>query len=408
MKKLLLILVLTAFALPLMSQYTYFNDVYENNSRTQGNCILETESSYVVFGQIYDEDYTYSLALMAIDKMGNQLWLKTHGETSKNYNPGFQESLIQTEDGGYLACGYIQDLNVVKGIIMKFDQDGDSLWSVIYGDSTQSHERIIFYSCKQLPDKGYLLAGDKVYGDYNPDMFVIRLDNSGILMWERNYGDPELAESTYSLELLPDGGFLVGFSRQEIGVYNSVETGLLKADSLGNMIWMKTYGGIYNDGGGRVCLAPDGNYLVGSNFGMSSMPIGMPESKIWIFKTDTSGNVLWDKKYGNAENKNFLYSMKVMNDGSILASGTGGFLSMLQYGWILNTRSNGDSLWLREYNPLPDVEASIMDATPTRDHGIAFTGVGMNAFWVGKLDSAGCVEPGCDPTFGLQEAKLWK
>ncbi len=74
------------------------------------------------------------------------------------------------------------------------------------------------------------------------------------------------------------------------------DPGLLKVDSLGNEIWTKYYGGEFDDAYATVTLSQDGNYLVGSAYAVSQ-PDDYPYQKPWIFKTDTAGNVIWDKKY---------------------------------------------------------------------------------------------------------------
>ena len=82
---------------------------------------------------------------------------------------------------------------------------------------------------------------------------------------------------------------LVIFPFRDISVYGAT----------GDVIWDKTFGGIYSDGASSIRQTLDGGYIIAGNTD-SSGPTGTYPTNAWILKLDSSGNLLWDKTYGGA------------------------------------------------------------------------------------------------------------
>jgi hypothetical protein len=90
-----------------------------------------------------------------------------------------------------------------------------------------------------------------------------------------------------------------------------------------------------------------------------------------------------------------------------------------QQGLLLRTNSNGDSLWMRHYafhdSIINQGTGRFWDVLPLFDGGYIATGVANYPFnapyppgysqdaWVLKVDSMGCVVPGCDGLTGITE-----
>lgn len=352
------------------------------------------------------------IVLTSIDDQGNQIWWKTYGEDFHNFYAGGIRGCTKTSDGGFAMSGSIEDEIRSFGLLMKFDQDGDSVWSKIYGDTlSPDYASDNFYVCEQLPDKGYLLAGMTYISGNNGDIWLIRTDSSGNTLWENTYGELQWIECGFSVALLPDGNFLIGINRDQVGITTKMDPGLLKIDSLGNLIWIKYYGWVFDDGQAQVILSQDGNYIVGSTFAVSQPNEDYPEHKAWVFKTDTAGNILWERKYSNVLFTGWCSAITELGDGNLVISGSGGFLDYQgTLGWILKTNAYGDSIWMRRYSLCPGWENHLNDHRITSDDGIIITGMTWGypdweqSIWVQKLDSNGCDTAGCDPTIGIAEA----
>ena len=334
---------------------------------------------------------------------------KTYGEDFHNYYAGLMRGCTKTSDGGFVVSGSIGDSIRDVGLLMKFDQDGDSLWSRRYGDTTSTdYSSTIFYVCQQLPDDGYLMAGLFYISSDDWDILLVRTDRSGTPKWSHTYGELHWWEEGYSIVQLPDSNYLIGINKNQPGNSTKSDPGLLKVDNLGNLIWIKYYGGVFDDGQAQVSLSKAGGYLVGSVYAMSQPDPDYPYQKVWVFKTDTSGNMLWERKYSSTEFTGWCSTIDELDDTSIILSGTGSFVDGFgTNGWILKTKQNGDSIWMRRYFYYPGSENQLYDLRVSSDNGMIFTGMTVGdpeweqSIWVQKLDSIGCDSVRCDTTVGI-------
>ncbi len=412
MKKVPFFLILLFGHLILNAQFIYFNNRYNNDNWSASLSILETDYGYVIAGVsgVASGEYIFKrIVLTAIDDVGNQLWWKTYGEDFHNYYAGFMRGCIKTSDGGFAISGGIQDSIRHVGTLVKFDEAGDISWIRKYGDTVSTYyTSTIFTVCNQLPDNGYLITGTFWVSEDDQDIILIRTDSLGNIKWSHTYGQLHWSDGGYSIAQLPDGYFLIGLDKEKVGNNTLTDGGLLKVDSLGNQIWIKYYGGIYDDGYSQVVLSQDGNYLIGSTYAVSQPHPDYPDHKIWLKKTDTSGNIIWERKYSDTVFMGWCSAVEELENGDIIVSGTGAFADGFgNYGWILKADENGDSLWMRRYSYYPTFENHLNDMRITSDNGLIITGMAFGepdweqSIWIQKLDSIGCDSSGCDTTVGI-------
>ena len=77
-----------------------------------------------------------------------------------------------TNDKGFIIIGE-SDIDIC---LIKFNTDGDSLWSSIFGGSTWDHGN----SIEQTSDNGYIIAGPtKSFGSGGYDFYIIKTDSLG-------------------------------------------------------------------------------------------------------------------------------------------------------------------------------------------------------------------------------------
>jgi hypothetical protein len=411
-KNILIVLICAFSGFLSKGQFTYFNNHYNNDNWSAGISIVETEDGYVAFGvsgQVAGPYIFKRIVLTCVDHQGNQLWWKTYGEDFHNYYAGLTRGGIKTSDGGFAVSGGVEDATRDVALLIKFDENGDSLWSRIYGDTTTpGYSFHGFYACQQLPDQGYLMVGTVYVSGDDGDILLIRTDSLGNQIWKRTYGELHIIEAAYSLDQLPNGEFLIGYMSQDINIIYSAHPGMLKVNSSGNELWTQIYSGPFNDVGCAVTLCQDGNYLMGSCYGYISEHPTVVLSKAWIIKTDTLGIIIWDKKYGGIPFNGYSVAIDEMNDGSIIVSGAGSVADIPAIlGWIVKVEENGDSLWMRRYRYFPEDYNELNDLAFTSDNGFVITGMAMGepewteSVWIQKLDSIGCDSAGCDTTVGI-------
>ena len=141
-------------------------------------------------------------------------------------------------------------------------------------------------------DGGYLFSGIiNLTSGGGRAFFTVKIDNEGNEIWFKKYdidtghGFPEIKETS-------DGGFMI------LGWHN-----FLKLDSLGNLLWSKTFpcGALNNCELYSASETNDGNYLIGgyqSNDWNTTLSTGVA-TKAYLILIDNSGNILWEKSFGD-------------------------------------------------------------------------------------------------------------
>jgi hypothetical protein len=400
-----------------IGQFSYFNNRYNNDFLSSGKAIFETETGYIIVGVsgFESNDYLFlKLVVSGIDFKGNQQWWKTYGEDFHNYYAGNMRSADRTSDGGFILAGSIEDTIRTVGLLVKIDQNGDSLWSRIYGDTISPYfTGSLFRVCRQLSNQGYILAGSRFISEDDADILLMRTDSVGNTIWQQVYGQLHIIEEAFSIAELSDGGFIIGYSKEDINWLNSADPGILRVDSIGKQVWMKTFGSTMDEWGCAVTTSKDGNYLFGTTYAISEPGPGDPLQKARILKIDNESNIIWEKKYGDVLFTGGSCTIDELSDGTIIESGDGGFEDCMSIqGWILKAKPNGDSIWFRRYNYYPLTNAYLnylYDITITSDNGIILTGEVLGepeweqSIWVQKLDSLGCDSVRCDTTVSISE-----
>ena len=139
------------------------------------------------------------------------------------------------------------------------------------------------------------------------DYWIIKLNADGDTLWTRSFGGSQFDQGVCALEK-PNGNYLVvGDSQSDDydlpGNYGISDIWILELDQSGNLLWSKNYGGTRSDYAYAVSMSFDSNYVVlGESF---SDDYDLLESKgasdLWVFKINGAGNVLWSKTYGGSD-----------------------------------------------------------------------------------------------------------
>ena len=167
------------------------------------------------------------------------VWTKTFGGDVNDYGYSVQ----QTDDGGYIIVGNINDwlgLRMGDVYLIKTDYLGDTLWTKTFGRINSE----VGHSVQQTTDGGYIVGGATSSEDttiHIYDVYLIKTDSLGDTLWTKTYGGDGLEEGL-SVQQTTDGGYIVVGETSSYGAGNT-DVYLIKTDSLGDTLWTKTYGG---------------------------------------------------------------------------------------------------------------------------------------------------------------------
>jgi hypothetical protein len=200
----------------------------------------------------------------------------------------------------------------------------------------------IGYGVKQTLDKQYIITGStSSYGQGNTDVYLIKLDSMGIVLWQKTIGG-FVNDVGRAIVQLSDSSFVItGFSNSfGNGGYDAYT---VKTDKDGVIIWQRSWGGQDWDFAYDILVAPDGNIVI---CGSTESFGGGKKDAFAVKYNSLTGNQIWQKIIGGAEDDDFK-GMVLDNSGTaiVAAGGTKSRGDILGDMWAFKLAlSNGDSL----------------------------------------------------------------
>jgi len=177
--------------------------------------------------------------------------------------PGFSFKCVrQTADEGFVVGGNRLVNGKYTAHAIRFDTEGDTLWSTMIGDSSFSEGET--YCIEEHPDGGFVATGFLTHE--NPasmDLFLARLSSDGEMLWRRDRMD-SVNSRGFSVCVMPDGGFLVMGTRDgEPGQDGRFI--LIWYDQEGDEVNFNEFGYTYYGCTGYItCVTDDRIYLTGT------------------------------------------------------------------------------------------------------------------------------------------------
>ena len=251
-----------------------------------------SDDGYIIAGdtESYGAGF-FDVYLVKTDANGDLLWEKTFG--GADYDKGY--SVRQTSDDGFIITGWTNSSGAggTDVYLIKTDAEGNASWEKTFGGTNDDQG----YSVQETSDGGYIITGttnsqhDPCNTEY--DVYLIKTDANGNLLWEKRFGKSS-AEHTYeqglSVQETSDGGYIISGSTSSFDSDARVtisDVYLIKTDANGNLLWEKTFGGSDNDSGSSVQETSDGGYIISG----STWSSGAGGSDVYLIKTDADGNV---------------------------------------------------------------------------------------------------------------------
>lgn len=308
---------------------------YGTTGKETGYSVVQTyDKGYIIAGTT-TPDSSGDKLLIKTDSLGNIIWewsKKNKGLLAPN-SSDVCYSVQQTYDSGYIITGYYYESNSIYGAFLtKTDVSGNVLWNKKFIGNTKGRS---VQSASGGID-GYIIAGTS--DNY---AWLEKTDANGNEIWNKKlHRDSTTGFESYSVQQTSDKGYiLAGMSQADSG-----NVLLIKTNALGDSLWTKTFGGVHPDIGYSVRQTFDGGYIIAGL--TQSYSIDVCKGDVWLIKTDLSGNILWNKKFGWAK-KDIGYSLQQTSDGGYIITGVYG------YGggdvWLIKTNASGDSLWTRTF-----------------------------------------------------------
>ncbi|MBK8682664.1 MAG: T9SS type A sorting domain-containing protein [Chitinophagales bacterium] len=313
---------------------------------TDGGYILGGNSNSEISGdktEASQSSFRADYWVVKLDSVGNIEWQNTIGGNLYDY----LSSVQQTADGGYIIGGKSSsdisgdktepnqgDWNTYDYWVVKLDSIGNIEWQNTIGGNAYDNVGIT----SQTTDGGYIVGGESgsgISGDKteenigNVDFWIVKLDESGIIEWQKTIGGTS-SEVLTSIQPTSDNGYIIGGSSWSDISGDKSENSLgdndywvVKLNSSGTIEWDNTIGGSASDFQPTVQQSSDGGYFVG---GQTYSLISGDKTEdsyfkdYWVIKLKSDGSVICQNTIGGSSNDH-LYAIYPTYDGGVILGG---------------------------------------------------------------------------------------
>lgn len=232
--------------------------IIDLNDNDDYGCVIKPakdDSGYIIFGYEYNDTISsHDIFVAKVDEYGYLLSSIGFGGRLDDY----LYDVLELEDG-YLICGFTESYGAGGGdvYLVKTNFNGEPRWDRTFGGVNWERG----YSIKKTNDNSFIICGTtQSFGNGSYDVYVLKVDENGNLIWQKTYGGTNWDEG-YCIDLADNGYIITGFTRS-FGSGNE-DIYVIKIDENGNLIWQKTYGGSEQDKGECVIQTGDGYLICG-------------------------------------------------------------------------------------------------------------------------------------------------
>lgn len=379
----------------------------------------------------------------------NWLWAKsaTGTGTAKGYSVCADASGNVFVTGSFLSptitFGSITLLNAgVQNIFLaKFDPNGNVLWAQSAGDTTiddaysvsaDAGGNVFLTGMFQSPtiSFGSITLTNAGLGD----IFLAKYDGNGNVLWAKSAGGT-FWDSPSSVSADANGNVFVTGSFGSLATFGSTtltstnggtdDIFLAKYDATGNVLWVKSAGGIYADYGSSVSTDANGNVFLTGSFQSPTIIFGSTtinytntgNYNVFLAKYDANGNVLWAKSASGTKAGGVGYSASTDVSGNVFVTGMF-YSSAITFGpitlinsdpsgniqdiFIVKYDANGNVLWAKSaggagsdigYSICADANGNVFVTGGFLSPSITFGSITLTP------PTANCAFNNCDPMF---------
>lgn len=289
-------------------------------------------------------------------------------------------SVVEATDGNYLVLGTTRssdgDITDRSGTdsdfwLLKLSKAGEILWSKTYGGSNDENAARI----TKTNDGGYLLSGYTTSNDGDvsenagfQDYWVVKVDNSGTIIWEKTFGFSGSDQAFKAFQTSDGGYFITGFFDVSAsgGAGNDFQRGPLhgvgefwgiKLDANGTKQWRRYFGGTNNDRSYDAHETADGGFLMTGTSESIDYDKTDPKGSydFWAVRLTENGDLLWTKSFGGHEIDNSYASIKTRDGNYIMVGDSRSSDQDVTAprgnadAWMVKFDDNGTKIWQKSF-----------------------------------------------------------
>ncbi len=288
-------------------------------------------------------DFDFYTITKLTDK-GDFTWSKDYQFEEKVNTSG---TIHLLEEDSFLVYGSL--LNMPKHrFLMKGDPAGNVLWTKGYENDNVDDNTFTFKTPMDISyQNGYIIGGvDVKPSNGTSESWVAELDGDGEFLWAKYYSNPDYENlNITNARSTRDSGLIVCGSLSEN--FTPTDICLIKTDSLGEILWSRKYGDTpVFEVGTAVIQTPDDGYLIGGSIDNN---LGI------LIKTDTLGQEQWSRNidFEIPNTITLVHQIIMASDGNAILAGTL-FGPNDNFAFMVKVDLAGNVVWKRKYQASTD------------------------------------------------------
>ncbi|HAQ61206.1 TPA: hypothetical protein DCR49_04295 [Candidatus Delongbacteria bacterium] len=315
-----------------------------------------TDSGFILAGGTNSSGSgLYDGYLIKTDSTGTVEWEEVIGSASNEYFI----KVRQTSDEGIIALGikniiYNYPYLTCDPWLAKYDKNGKFKWEKIFTEADVFHIVNDFIIAE---DEGFLLLGSKKTSTGTYDAWLMKADSSGSLIWEQVYDGGNYDEGRSIINDFSGGYLLTCNSTRYFSIALKDQVWGIFVDQNGNVITQNIINNSSDDKYCQsVCATSDSCYVITGNINPEMLPpsyIGEYNQGLYLLKLNSLFSTEWIQYYNSDQVRSGKSCIEV-NDGGFTILGTASAGSDPENIWLVKTDSSGDLIWERYYGSYLD------------------------------------------------------
>ncbi len=221
-------------------------------------------------------------------------------------------------------------------------------------------------------DNNYIFTGstesfsdEDISGINFRSLFLLKTDTYGNQLWLKTFGGDNYTEGNKVYQTSDDGFIIIGSGSGFNGEFDNgtFDIYIIKTDANGNEIWSRVFDYAGTEYGNDIIITNDDGYLITGQFGFNP-------SDLCLLKVDENGNEQWFKTFGGSGNDRG-NNIVLGSNGGYVITGSKEINGNIEI-YLLKVDENGNEIWSKTYGGQSNEEG--IGLTRTYDGGYLITG----------------------------------
>ncbi|HEX5003646.1 MAG TPA: T9SS type A sorting domain-containing protein, partial [Bacteroidia bacterium] len=279
--------------------------------------------------------------------------------------------------------------------------------------SINLNNRNLNFSCGSMSDSSCDKSeNNKSFPNHPSDYWVGACDSSGVILWEKTLGGISSDDYPIIFQSSASDYYVIGTSTSPVGGdktvanYGMDDYWMVKLDSIGHIKWDKVYGGSLRElhlNDDRLSMVEtDNNALVFMGTTNSPADGNVSDTSrgtydLWVVKIDTSGAIIWDKRFGGNGPE---YANRIINtpDKGFMLCGQ----TRSDQGFDVSESKKGlDDVWIVKIDSLGNKQFDKRYGGNNHSYGIDIANAPGGGYWVGGFTDSDSLFDVSQPGYGF-------